>query len=488
MNVVIKVKKLLKVYSSMPIQIKASIWFVISTVLLKGISFITVPIFTRVMTSEQYGIYSVYLSWFDIFSIIGTLSIEGAALISGLTKYEGEKKNNFKLSLLELSFLVTTILLILVIIGQNWLSEIIGLSKVMLLLLVAQVYFIPAVNFWLTEKRFEYSYKGVVFVSISMAITNAFIGLLLVMNCFDEQQAFFRVISIVVVQAIYGVVLLFKLLKKTKLHLHTEYWRWALKLQLPFLPHTLSLKVLASADRIMINSLVNSTAAAIYSVAYSVSVIVNLIKTSIVDALRPWMYKTLKEEKYKEISPVTNGIILLVCILTIICIAFAPEIIKFAAPSNYYVAIYCIPPVMMSSFFTFLYSVFSIVELYFEETKKIMIASIASAILNIILNAVLIPFFGYIVAAYTTLICYIFLSFTHYFMVRKILINKNIKDDLFDKRILISTCSIMLSIMVVFEFIYGMLLVRYAFLFLILVVLFVKRNYFISLIKMVRGE
>ena len=51
-----KIRKLITTYHDVPIQMKASLWFVLSTVLLKGISFITVPIFTRIMDTDQYGI------------------------------------------------------------------------------------------------------------------------------------------------------------------------------------------------------------------------------------------------------------------------------------------------------------------------------------------------------------------------------------------------------------------------------------------------
>ena len=43
-------------YRSLSVQAKAALWFTICSFLQKGISFITVPIFTRLMSTEEYGI------------------------------------------------------------------------------------------------------------------------------------------------------------------------------------------------------------------------------------------------------------------------------------------------------------------------------------------------------------------------------------------------------------------------------------------------
>lgn len=482
------IKKIIYKYINIPVQVKAGMWFVASTVLLKGISFITVPIFTRLMTTEQYGIYSVYLTWCEIFTVLGTLSLESCAYISALTKFEDREKEEAQISLLELAFFVTSILLIVFLIGGKTISSLVGLPRDLLLLMIVQIYFVPSVNFWLMKSRFQYKYVGLVLVSVSMAVLNTLVGILFVVNLDTNYQALSRVISIVFVQAVYGVFLLYNLLKGTKIQASYKYWKWGLDLHLQLLPHTLSLKVLAGVDRIMINSMIGATAAALYSVSYSVAVVVNLIKNSIVDALRPWIYSKLEKRETENIKGIINGILLFASMIILIFVAFAPEVIWIVAPSNYYEAIYCMPPVMISSFFTFLYSVFSIVEMYFEETKKIMIASIGAALLNVALNYTFILNFGYIAAAFTTLVCYIFLAFAHYIMMKIILRKNNVELKLFDARMILILSIGLLCLMVVFEFLYSYTILRYLFMLVIIAVLIYKRYYFIGLIKILKNK
>ena len=77
-----------------------------------------------------------------------------------------------------------------------------------------------------------------------------------------------------------------------------------------------------------------------------------------------------------------------------------------------------ITPVAASVFFILLYTTFANVEFYYEKKYFIMVSSVIAAIANVVLNLWLIPIFGYLVAAYTTLFSYILYSLAHYVFVR----------------------------------------------------------------------
>lgn len=59
-------------YRSMSAPAKASLWFVICSVLQKGIAFLTTPLFTRVLSQEEYGTVSIYNSWLAVITILAT--------------------------------------------------------------------------------------------------------------------------------------------------------------------------------------------------------------------------------------------------------------------------------------------------------------------------------------------------------------------------------------------------------------------------------
>ena len=67
--------------------LKSSIWYTLSNFILKGVSFITVPIFARLLTKEEFGLFSNFNSWLSIFIILGTLSLS-SSLISARFDYK----------------------------------------------------------------------------------------------------------------------------------------------------------------------------------------------------------------------------------------------------------------------------------------------------------------------------------------------------------------------------------------------------------------
>lgn len=99
-----------------------------------------------------------------------------------------------------------------------------------------------------------------------------------------------------------------------------------------------------------------------------------------------------------------------------LCIGFlfvSPEFIKIFADSNYWGGMNLIPLIVLAVFFTFLYSFAVNYELYYKRTKWIAVGTSASALSNIVLNAILIPKFELIGAAVATLLSYLLLFIFH---------------------------------------------------------------------------
>ena len=448
------VKNIIHKYQKIPVAAKAGMWFAFCAMMQKCISFLTVPIFTRIMPADQYGIYGTCLSWHSILSIFCTLNLHNVIYVNNYTKAGDEKqKNKAAIPLLSLSFVITISVFLFYILFSKWLNGFIGLPSALVLLLFAQIIFEPPINFWTAKQRFDYNYISLVVRTIIMVLLNTGLGILFVCIA-DSDEAIARAFSLVIVQALFGILFYLYFWKRAKSFFSTEGWKHALGVHIPLLPHSLSLTVLSSSDKIMITNLVGAVESGIYGVAYSAGYIVNVLKTSIVDALRPWIYQQIKKERYDNIKKTANVVLIVVTMISVLFTAFAPEVIKLMAPSKYYEAIYVVPPVAASSYFTFLYNIFSVVGMYFEKTKKIMIASVSGAVMNIVLNVVFIPVFGYIAAAYTTLVCYIFFSIAHYLIMRSICKEKLEGLQIFDMRFVVLMSFLTLAICFFFTFTY----------------------------------
>ena len=205
--------------------------------------------------------------------------------------------------------------------------------------------------------------------------------------------------------------------------------------------------------------------------------ILNILTTSINNAFAPWIYQRLKEEKYRDISSVCNKLFLFVAVALAFMMAFSPEVISILAPSEYYDAVYVIPPLAISLYFMFMYQIFANVEFYFEKNKFIMLASIFSAGFNVFLNYIFIKELGYIAAGYTTLVCYVILGISHYIFSDKVA-KKCIKDNihLFDIKIVIGISCILMIFGLIMLLLYKNLLLRYGLILIMCMIFFIKRK------------
>lgn len=477
------IKKLISRYNSMPISAKASIWFIICAFLQKSISVLTTPIFTRLLTTEEYGNYSAFNSWLGIVTVFVTLHMYSSVFQQGLVKFENDKKI-YASSMQGLSFVLFLISTIVYLCFSKFWNGLLDLTTCQFLSMLLMIWCSNVFNLWATKQRVDCKYRALVIITLFVSILKPIVGVLLVLNFKDKVTA--RIIGIMIVELIgYSWLFLHDLYNGKKFY-SKKYWIYALKFNIPLIPHYLSQIVLNNTDRIMIKNMVGASEAGIYSVAYSVSMIMTLFNNSLLQTLTPWMYKKIKANKSKEISRVAMSMLISIGFLNVLLIAFAPEVISIFAPKSYTEAIYVIPPVAISVFFMFEFSLFSVFEFYFEKSNMIMIASVLGAILNIILNYIFISKFGYLAAGYTTLICYIAYAIGHYIIMNKIC-RKKVNSKVYNGKIILLwsvffvTCSIGLLLT------YNYMLIRYSIIiiFVITLLLFRKRlyNYFANILK-----
>ena len=112
------VKKLLDKYKAIPITVKASFWFLICGFVQRGISLITTPIFSRLLSTSEYGDFSVYQTWYNIIIIFASLNLASGVYMRGLVKYE-EDQDRFTGSLQCLYMLTTAICFGIYMLFQN---------------------------------------------------------------------------------------------------------------------------------------------------------------------------------------------------------------------------------------------------------------------------------------------------------------------------------------------------------------------------------
>ena len=463
---------------------KASLWYAVCSVLQKCIGLIVIPIYTRLMSEGDYGTYVVFQSWTEIVAIFVTLNLGSYVFNNGMMKFKNDR-DGFASSMLGLTGLIGIAWMIIFLVAPSFWSGVFGLAAPYVFLLVLRCIVLPSYSYWSAKLRYEFRYKPVVALTLVLSIATPVASIPAILFSSDKVAAAL-VVQVLVMMIVY-LVPLCSIIKRSRNFFSIKYWVFALKFNLPLIPHLLSTVILQQADRIMISNICGSAFAAIYSVAYSAGLAMSFIHSAIVQALTPWMYQTIEAKDYGRIQPVSMAILAIVGGASLLLTLFAPEIMMLLAPASYYEGIYAIPPVAACVILMTAFNLFVTVEYYFEETLWVMTASIIAAVLNVALNFLLLPVFGFLAAAYTTLLCYFLLVVGHCVLMRKAMKKHGMNAQLFDLKHIYGIIILFVGLMVACSAIYSHIAIRYSILAVFALAIFVKRSWIKEKIDFIMG-
>ena len=471
-------------YSNVSIPIKASLFYTICSVLQKIISLVTMPIFTRVMTTEEYGEYTLFITWQSVMLVFTSLSLHNAIFNKAMVKYSDDKDGVVS-AFYGLIITITVCALIVSVIGMDIVCSLSRLSSNIIILLFIDLLFAPMMSIWMARERFEYKYKHVVIASILLALMNPLLGLASII-VFDD-KAFGRILSVVLVDVGIGIVLFVLALRKNKRLYDREYWGFALKNNIPMIPHYLSGMLLNHADRIMISHMCNISYAAIYGVAYSAAMTIQIVVSAINASLTPWLYRSLQSETLKPIKKINNELIIVVAIFVGIFMLFGPEAMYILGGKEYLEAKNVFPYIACSVFFIFLYCRLADVEFFYGKSKYILTASVMSLCINVFLNWLLIPIYGYVAAGVTTLISYVVDSFIHCVFIYHIL-GKDKAKVIYDFKLIFLLSFSMIALSIIVMWLYNYAVIRYVVIFICLMLACIFRKRIVQLVKQLKKQ
>lgn len=395
--------------------LKSGVWYTLANFITKSIGFITTPIFARLLSHRDYGLYSNYTSWMSVFIVFATMNLS-ATFISARFDYEKDF-DRYISSTLVLSSIVTGIWAVIINLVPDLIFSLTGIEQQYMNIMILYVLLFSAVDMFQTRERYFYGYKISVMTSLLIAILTALLSVLLVVNM--ENKLLGRIVGSAIPTILIGIILYISLIWRGK-KVFTKYWKYALPICIPYIPHILSLSLLNSMDKMMITKICGAEENALYSVAYSCGAVITLLITSLNTAFSPWLGEKLKEKKYREIRKISKAYILLFTYLTCGILLLTPELLMFMGGKSYGEAIYVMPPVAFGCVCQFMYTMYVNVEQFTRKTLGMAVASIIAALSNFVLNSFFIPRLGYLAAAYTTLASFMILLFIHMFLVKKI--------------------------------------------------------------------
>ena len=400
--------------------VKAGSWYTFTELFLKGITFLTIPIFTRLLSTVDYGIVSLYTTWVSIFTIIIGLNLN-----TSITKAKYDFRDEYDSFVSSIIFLSLVIFLGYIIIFTTLgskIQSISGFSGFLFYFMIFQSYFSFIRTSLIAKLRVEYKYKKISIISILINIIGVITSIALIIYLFEDKTYIGKILGNGIFIIISGLFFLIYLLKSGSGKLiNKNYWKYALVLSIPLIFHSLSGIINAQFDRIIINKYVGESATGLYSFAYNIGMIMTVLTYALDQAWSPYVYETMetgnindlkiKGKIYRDFYTLAYAILLLL----------SPEIIRIIADEAYWESLVIIPYIFAGYYFSYMYTLEVKTEFFYRKTNLISVGTLFSAIINIILNIAFVPRFGYVAAAATTTVSYLFLFVFHYFITSKVI-------------------------------------------------------------------
>ncbi len=393
--------------------LKASIYYIIGNAFGQGMILLGNVIFTRMMCQTDYGIYSTYYSMVSIFT-----TIVGANLFVGLNNgyidYKREIRK-FRSSVLFLSTIIFGGITFVCFVGNSLFHF--GSSPLILGFALVHAYSFFIVNYYNNSATMENQYRKKTFFLIVPNVLQILLSVVFILLV-KEHGLEARIVGSTLGVAVCAVFLYIPMLKE-RVFFDKEYWCYALKISVPSVLSSISYMLLQQCDKVMITRLYSAAENAVYSLVYYVGYILYAVLQATSGVWQAWMYRALDTGNIQNMKKVQKWYLFVFGQMAFGLYMIAPELVKILAPSSYWNLDY-VAPFILGSCLMVMYSFHTGVGMFYKKSAKVSICVLIAAIANLILNYFLIPQYGGVAAAYTSVVAYIILFFISRNLSRKL--------------------------------------------------------------------
>ena len=422
---------------------RSGIWYVISNVMIRAVGIITAPIYTRLLTTAETGYANNFNNYVSIFYVIMGLCLiysvgrakldftgvrEGGqgdkAPFRGVTEFD-----SYMSAIQGLSSIFGAVVLILITLVMPG-GGMLGFNRTVVIILFAYLILFPSIDYMQYKLRFEYRYKENIAISVFITLATIILSISLIL-LMPEDKGFAKILGTVIPSAFIALICYGTILAKGRTLVNIKYWKYALLIGLPMIPHGLAMILLARIDVSMIQKMCDYSAVGLYTSGYTIGSLLMFVTNAVGNAWVPLFNERLDRGDREAIRRDNRILMEAGCFMTLCFIAVAPEIVKLLYAKPYWESMWVVAPVALGTLCQYFYTNYVNTELFYKKTFLIAVNSCIAAAVNIVLNYVFIQRYGYIAAAYTTLAGYFILMILHYFTTVHILKKKIFSDSLY---------------------------------------------------------
>lgn len=401
-------------------QNRVAFFNILSTLLLRGISIFTAPLFAGLLGDSGYGVTKIYSTWVSVIAIVFTLQTQGT-LVNARIEYPEEDQKRYQSSVMGLSLMAFLLCGTLVLCFLGPISDALKLSKLLILLMLVQAFGTFCVNF--LNEKFVYEFKAGrnMVLSLAVTLTTLALSLLLVLQLPQQNRYYGRIVATAATYGIIGIPACILILAKGRTLFRKDYWKLCLTLSIPVVFYNLSDLILGQSDNIMIQHILDEAHVGRYGAAMTLSGVMFTIFGALNNSWRPFFFEDMRLGERGQVREKAVNFLELFTVLSVGFILLAPEVYHTFFHGKYRESTGLIPIFVSSYFLNFLCTFPVNYEYYRKKTKAVAVVTILSSAVNLGLNWVLIHKLGMAGAALATMCSHCLQLTMHYGYTRYIL-------------------------------------------------------------------
>ena len=384
----------------------------------KVIGFILLPLYTDYLSVSEYGILAILEATAQI--LIG---IFGFNLTTSMMRWcASEKSLKSQKEIISSSFftivIIATIFSLVTIPNSGLISNLIFSSnkyELYVSILLLSISFGIISNAPLEVIRFREKATFYIFLTITKFILIVLLNIYFIVyeNMGVEGVILSQLIGYIYILIIAAPFLFKNIIFSFKISIILEM----IKFGLPLVFSTSALLALSLGDRYIIRFFIDDATVGIYSLGHKVASVINvLILQSFQMSFLPIAYKKINDENASRyFSKIATYLVFVLVFSGLVISIFSYEVIKtFSVNKDYWESYFVVPFVTLAFVFKGMQYVFALPFHFAKKTTKIAYIVTFAAFLNLLLNIVLIPKFGYLAAAVVMVLSYILMSILYY--------------------------------------------------------------------------
>lgn len=397
-------------------------------ILVKISGIILLPVYLRLMTQKEYGLYSYLISIVLTFSLVLNFG-----LYIPLSKFyhdykESDKKGKLIFTIFSLLFSILLLIVLIIYFFRLDFQIVYILFKnpvdynsyrfaILLAIIVTVLNFMLTNYFFTSEKINVLKNYNIARIICINAIT---LGLLYILHANDKVEV--RLGTTYLIELTLLILFSYFVYKEVRPAFDLKVAKAALKLGAPVMLSAIFGIVINFSDKFFLEKYGDFTDLSNYYLAVSCAAVIPMIFTSLQNA---WLPSFLKEKNiaknFKRTKKMISNLALLFSLLSLAMIIFVQFLFYTRIiPMKYQEVIYILPILLISQIIAALVPLYTNYLIYFEKTYIVSIVGFFICFIIFTASKLLIPKFGIYGAAFVSVISNLSYFITYYFIIRNL--------------------------------------------------------------------